>query len=102
MKPMRDRRGNWTKLPAIFNDIVEAVPGITAEDVMNAVGAALDAATPGMAPEEATALQRAILHNIVEEYARSIEVTPAQAADALIAATQIATAEDDEEGPFGA
>lgn len=98
----RDRRGNWLEIPSIFYEIAAVTPGVTADDVKNAVGAALDAVTEQMTEEEAVALQRAILRNIVEDYARTIEMNPDMTSDALIAATQYADDPDEEEGPFGA
>ena len=98
----RDRRGNWLEIPSIFYEIAAATPGVTADDVKNAVGAALDAVTEQMTEEEAVTLQRAILRNIVEDYARAVEMSSDMTSDALIAATQYADDPDVEEGPFGA
>lgn len=79
---------NDREWPTIFYEIAEVTEDVTAEDVRDAVLAAL-MACPDDAPfEERQKAYRSLLQYIVEDYAKDIGASINTACDALVGAAQ--------------
>lgn len=80
---------NNLPLPSMFYDVAAATPGVTPEDIADAVLAAWEAAPEDADEDRVTETYRKFILPVVAEYANANGLTPEDVCDALLTCAQL-------------